>query len=158
MAKGRRPPPALAGCRVEQFAIRTRAIKFAGRTNLYIDGKELGAVPRLAICRGRDGIELIHCDRQWKVLGSSGVYASVREAKQRAERIYPGISRVWQKTGFTNRPVTRFLNQIGDNLKCSFCGKSWHEVQQMITAKTKKVAICDGCVREMSALISEDAG
>ena len=155
MRKGRRPPPALAGCRVEQFAIRTRTVRFSGSSNLYVDGKELGPVPRLAIGRAEEGVNLFHCDGRWNVLGCAGPYATVTEAKQRAERIYPGISGLWEKTPFSSADVRRYLDESGHNLKCSFCGKFWHEVQRMITRKNHDVAICDGCVRQMTPLVRD---
>ncbi len=77
-------------------------LTFTGRTNLYVDGKELGVVPHLAICRndaeisdGKD-ILLLHCDKDWSPIGCS-VHATVEEAKRRAEGIYVGVSSRWKK-------------------------------------------------------------
>jgi len=66
----------------------------------------------------------------------------------RLDRIYPGLSKVWVATDFTNAQVRRYLEATGYNLKCSFCGKPWHEVQRIITRKDDQVGICDCCVRE----------
>lgn len=151
----RKPPPALAGCKVEQYAIRTRTIKYSGHSGLFVDGNELGPVPRLAICRDKDGINLFHCDARWKVLGCSGNWANIKEAKQRAERAYPGISKVWAKTGFTSAQAKRYLEQTGHNRKCSFCGKFWHEVAAIVTARDKHVAICDRCARQVNELMTD---
>jgi hypothetical protein len=146
----------LAGCKVEQYAIRTRAIRYSGRGSLYVDGEELGPVPRFAICRAKDGINLFPCDGRWKVLGCSGAWASVKEAKGHAERMYPGLSKVWVKTGFTNEQVRKHLDEIGYNLKCSFCGKLWYEVQRIIiTRKNNDVGICDRCARDVIALMND---
>jgi hypothetical protein len=87
------PPPALAGCKVEQYAIRPRSVKYSGHSGLFVEGKELGPVPRMAICREKNGLNLFYCDRRWNVLGSSGAHATIRSAKARAERAYPGISK-----------------------------------------------------------------
>jgi ClpX C4-type zinc finger len=153
--KRRVPPPALAGWRVEQYAIRDRAMKYSGHGSLFQDGQEVGPVPCLAICRGDDEVLLVHCDRRWNVLGISG-YPNIKAAKQRAERIYPGISAAWVKTRFTKRQVTRYLDSIGQNLKCAFCRKAWHQVERMLTKGDS--AICDACIRELSALIYADVG
>ena len=51
----KKPPLAISGCRVEQYAIRDRSMKYSGHSSLYRDGKEVGPVPRLAICRDHEG-------------------------------------------------------------------------------------------------------
>jgi hypothetical protein len=72
-----RPSPMLMGCRVTQYAMRDRSVTFRGRTNLYVDGKQLRAVPRLAIGEGRTGeCVLLHCGRTWKVRGAES-YATL---------------------------------------------------------------------------------
>ena len=149
------PPPALAGCRVEQYAIRPRAVKYSGHSWLFVEGMELGPVPRFAICREKSGVNLFHCDRRWKVLGCSGTHATVRDAKARAERAYPGLSKWWVKAAFTAAQVQQFLDDNGYNQKCSFCGASHFEVQCLVTDKKQSVAICDRCIRQVSDLIKE---
>jgi len=47
------------------------------------------------------------------------------------------------------------LEATGYNLKCSFCGKLWHEVQRIITRKDDQVGICDCCVREFIELMKD---
>jgi hypothetical protein len=152
----RKPPPALAGCRVEQYANRDRSMKYSGHSYLFRDGKEVGPVPRLAICRGDDNeVLLFHCDRRWNVLGMAGGYPNVKAAKRRAERTYSGISAAWVKTGFTRRQLKRYLDRLGHNVKCAFCGKAWHQVERMV--RKGKSAICDACVRELSEIIAADS-
>ena len=41
------------------------------------------------------------------------------------------------------------------NLKCTFCGKAWHQVERIVTKG--KNAICEACVRELSEMIEADA-
>jgi ClpX C4-type zinc finger protein len=150
----RKPPPAISGCSVEQYAIRERSMKYSGHGWLYRDGKEVGSVPRLAICRSREGeVGLIHCDRRWNDLGASW-HRTVREAKKRAERIYPGISAAWTRTGYTKTRVKRYLDGIGHNLKCNFCGKPWYQVDRMVTKG--QASICAPCVAELSEMIQVD--
>lgn len=152
----RAPPPALAACLVEHYAIRDRSMKYSGHSSLYRDGKEVGPVPCLAICRGdEDEVLLFHCDRRWNVLGVAGGYANITAAKRRAEEIYPGISAAWVKTGFSRRQVKQYLDRIGHNLKCTFCGRAGHQVEGIVTKG--KSAICHACVREVSEMIEPDA-
>ena len=63
----------------------------------FVDGKEIGKVPRLAICRDKDSglFTLYYCDDNWSFLGVAADYQSVEAAKNRAERIYPGSSTRW---------------------------------------------------------------
>jgi hypothetical protein len=146
-----KPPIVIDGCRVEHYAIRDRSMKYAG-SGLFSGGKEVGPVPRLAICRDRNGLCLLHCDSRWRSLGAAGGYSGVREAKQRAERIYPGISRAWNRTGYTKRQATNYLDRTGGNLRCSVCRKKWYQVEQVVTVR--RLAICDGCIRELGDLLS----
>ncbi|HWF34807.1 MAG TPA: ClpX C4-type zinc finger protein [Solirubrobacteraceae bacterium] len=44
------------------------------------------------------------------------------------------------------------------NLRCSFCGKSYSEVETMICGPTPAVAICDECVEMCTDIIAEGAG
>ncbi len=65
---------------------------------MVVDGKRLGAVLDLVIARNQydaDDILLFYCDANWYVLAAAG-YATVAEAKRRAEREYRGVSRLWQ--------------------------------------------------------------
>jgi len=89
-----KPPVVLDGCRVEQFVLRDRSMKFRGQGRLFRGEKEVGPVPRLALARHRNNeVLLLHCNSRWQVLGVSGGHATVREAKRDAERFYTGISK-----------------------------------------------------------------
>jgi transcription elongation factor Elf1 len=45
--------------------------------------------------------------------------------------------------------------EAGDQtLKCSFCGKSWDEVDRIITTKDESAGICDRCVRRIRKLMN----
>ena len=91
-----RPPQLLDSGPVLHYANVDRGVGYAGRTLLFVDGKELGRVPNLAICAEvtSGGVLLFHCNRAWKVLGCSA-HDSVGAAKEKAERIYPGLSSRW---------------------------------------------------------------
>jgi hypothetical protein len=76
-----------------------------GHRLFFIDGKEIGRVPCLAICQDKDSslLTLYYCDKDWKALGVATDYQSVEAAKQRAERIYPGSAARWVES----RPIVR---------------------------------------------------
>ena len=152
MRMGRRPPPVLMCERVVAYAVRPRSVRYSGHSYLFSGGKEVGPVSRLAICRDdEDGtFALVHCDRWWNSLGVAGGYRTLREAKARAERIYPGLMRVWKKTGVTRTQAKRYLDKHG--LACGSCNKPWYKVERMAELGRRgdpKFLICDQCVEEL---------
>jgi hypothetical protein len=152
-----KPPVVLVGCRVEQYAVRPRSVRFAGHGQLFRGGRELGPVPKLALGRSREGeVLLLLCNAQWTVEFASGGYSTLRAAKQRTERLYPGISKVWVRTGYTKRQARRALERSGANQRCSICSKLWFEVEKMVEIRKAKLTICGTCVRELHALVSAD--
>jgi hypothetical protein len=89
-----KPPPAIVSERVLHYAFLDDSVGFnAGHKLIFIDGKQLGKVPRLAICQAKKSSELslFYCDDDWDFVGVS-VHDSVAAAKNRAERLYPGSS------------------------------------------------------------------
>src|ERR1700719_3065093 len=114
----RKPPLLLANARVLEYAVLDDSVRYSGRSFLFVDGKELGPVPCLAICResNNSGGLLLHCDWDWSVLGVAG-YPSSDEAKRRAEHIYPGVSTRWIKPeGAENGPTN--ASEIEIDLRC----------------------------------------
>jgi hypothetical protein len=139
-------PEIVLNCaRVIAYAIVDDSVTFIERGNFFVDGKLLGAVPRLAICQNvnEDDIMIFHCDNKWNVLGVAGGNASVEEAKQWAERSYKGLMNKWVPTGTTEEEVIAYLDDEFANEKCSFCGKWPLDVELMIG---EKVRICNFCV------------
>jgi len=127
-------------------------VQFSGRTLLFVDGKELGPVPCLAICENKKLAEvlLFHRDSEWNTLGCSA-HPSVAEAKARAEGIYAGISTRWVEAGVSEQTAEACLNEQFGNERCSFCGKRPDEVDQMILKEDQRkheVRICDRCINE----------
>lgn len=121
-----KPPPAIASERVHQYAFLDDSVGFnADHKLIFIDGKQLGKVPRLAICEGKKSSEvsLFYCDDDWDFVGVS-VHDSVPAAKHRAERIYPGSSGKWVEANFTQEEVGLYLEQVWASSRCSFCGKT----------------------------------
>lgn len=121
------PPPVLEGSRVAEYAVIPKSVKYSGEG-------DIGPVARLAIGEAvaEGEIPLFHCDAKWQVVGTSS-HPSVRQAKQRAEREYPGISKAWVETGLPRG-------------ECSFCGRTPDQVKRMI--EKQNVRICDICVRD----------
>ena len=153
MRKMIKPPVVLDGCRVEQFVLRDRSMKFRGQGRLFRGEKEVGPVPRLALARHRNNeVLLLHCNSRWQVLGVSGGHATVREAKRDAERFYTGISKGWMPTHYTKVQARRALDRLPGPKKCSLCSRPWHAVEALV--EIKKFAICDTCARELYRLVS----
>jgi hypothetical protein len=91
-----RPPRSLGSARVLHWAAVHASVGFRGRTLLFVDRKELGRVPRLAICEEEKiGVLLLHCNGRWRSLGCSA-HKSVAAAKEKAEWIYPGLAEHWR--------------------------------------------------------------
>jgi hypothetical protein len=154
-----KPPVVLNGCRVEQFAIRDRSIKFRGQGLLFSGDREVGGVPRLALARDRhEEVVLLHCDARWQVLGISGGHATLREAKRAAERFYSGIAKRWMPTGYTKTQARRALDRVGGPRQCAVCLRPPHEVQAFVELKKRKLAICDACIRALYRLVSSKGG
>ena len=156
------PPstPVINCSRLLCYAIVDHTVQFSGRTLLFVDGKELGQVPCLAICENKklSDVLLFHCDSKWNTLGCSG-HQSVAEAKAKAERIYAGISALWVDAGISKQTAEAYLNRQFGSERCSFCGKRPDQVDQMWQEtrrdrpsdrqsgqRKQKVRICDRCV------------
>ena len=155
----RKPPPVLNAARVLQYVFLDNSIGFAGRTGIFVDGKELGKMPCLAICQpltANAGTEFLldHCSRDWRVLGCAG-YDSLTAAKAAATRIYPRVSGRWVKTNVTKRDAKRYLDRLWNHRRCSFCGKRPYELGQLISKKG--IRICDSCVTEFYEMIRESS-
>jgi hypothetical protein len=148
------PPPVLANARVLEYAVLGKNVSYSGHSSLFVDGKELGPVPCLVICQSFDRAEalLLHCDRDWNVLGLAG-YTSLAEAKQHAERIYPGVSAHWTKANVTEAKAPKDVKEDTGDLRCSFCGRGPEEVNQLI--EKGGVGICDSCILELHQMLHE---
>jgi hypothetical protein len=71
------------------------ALTFVHQLRGQEPSKQVGPVPRLALGRWRGkGLMGFHCDRRWNIVAGDGPHASLREAKQNAERFIRGIGSV----------------------------------------------------------------
>jgi hypothetical protein len=122
---------------------------------LYVDGKLLGAVRRLAICQNVFGDDkdfmLFHCNDDWEVLGVSA-RPTVEENLDNAERWYEGISPKWVYTGITEETAAEYLRKEGADSSCSFCGKIWCQVDIIFGSTEADTPddsrICSSCIEE----------
>jgi hypothetical protein len=152
------PPPVLDCARVIAYAVVDPSIKYVERNTLYVGEplKLLGPVPRLAICQNIGEAELMvfHCDGEWNVLGAGGGHYSVNEAKTYVERSYPGIGKNWIDTNVSVEDAAAFLKEQFGDLKCSFCGRMFHEVWQYFGNENAR--ICDVCVEKFAAMVKKE--
>jgi hypothetical protein len=92
------PPYLLDSARVVVYATVDDTVSYTGRIEVFVGGKRLPPVSRLAICENlsQEGDFLLcYCTDTWEILGVGG-YESLDVAKQRAEVGYAGISNKWQ--------------------------------------------------------------
>jgi hypothetical protein len=148
-----KPPLILDSAKVLKYAIVDSSVEFTGRLCLYVDGKLLGKVPKLAICQNykEKDFLLFFCNKKWKVLGVAG-YKSIKETKERAENAYKGISKKWVTVAKPNV----FKNWPG-NLGpiCSFCGKTLFEgIEQLF--RGNNAYICNKCINKLQRIMEED--
>jgi hypothetical protein len=150
-----KPPPVLLGERVVAYALNERGVEFSGHTNLFVDGREIGRVPRLVLCRKKSSeVLLLHCNRAWSVKGIAA-YPSLRYARKRAERIYPGVSNRWVQMNVTSPQAERYLRKMWAGKECSFCGRRPDQVRGMVSRM--KVRICDRCATECHEILRDAA-
>jgi len=150
------PPPVIDSARVIAYAIVDDSVTFSGRDALYVDGKLLGRVPRLAVCEnlGKDiGALLFHCNECWDVLGVSGG-GSIDEALRYAERNYPGVAKLWVRLDLSREAALAYYDSEVDGLKCSFCGCRPFEIEGAIV-EGQGAMICRSCVFKYHAAFLE---
>ncbi len=144
------PPPVVCSDRVLSYAILDNSVGFHSEHGLFfIDGKEIGRVPCLAICQARNSPEIVlyYCHRDWSMLGVA-TYDSIAAARKRAERIYPGSTACWVEANFTEEDATRFLDKIWADQRCSFCGKRPDETLATTFEGKENARICGQCIEE----------
>lgn len=149
-----KPPPLIDCARVLEYAVLDETVTYSGHSSLFRDGKEVGPAPCLAICQdlSDSSVLLLHCSRDWTALGVTE-YPTVSEARDRAERIYPGLSTRWIETHVTEQEVARYREEMWRDQECSFCGKRPDEVNSMIEKNTTR--ICDLCIAKFHHMMHE---
>jgi hypothetical protein len=107
------PPPIICGNDrlLLQYAVLDESVGYtAGHGLFFVDGKQIGRVPCMAICQEKESslFTLYYCDRDWSLLGVAANYESVDAAKRQAERIFPGLSARWMDSHFTEADLERY--------------------------------------------------
>ena len=156
----RGPPPAIVQRRVLEYAFLWESLPFNG-TSIHLkhgDGPftPLGRVPRLALSRDAAAVWLEFCDARWRHVAAQP-YTTVRDAKQGAERAYPGSRRLWLKTGYSAAEVRRHLERQWAPYRCLFCLKTpleWGVDVSLV--KVNRGRICSSCVRELASDLTKD--
>lgn len=155
-----KPPPVLGNARILEYAVLDESVTYSGHSSLFVGNvteglKELGPVPCLAIAQDLKTGEIIlmHCDQDWDPLGLSGRYASVADAKARAERTYHGVSSCWIDAKITQEEALKYRDEVWAEHKCSFCGKIPPDFDMMIERDNAR--ICDSCVEEFHNILTE---
>ena len=138
------PPPALGCRRVLAYAVVDGSVQYAGRTLLFVDGKELGPVERLAICKSQDDPDflLVYCNRDWDARGVSA-FSSMAEAKAKAESIYPGLSSHWIAANVSEEAAEAYLDELFGDQRCGVCGKRADKVDELF--RTESGYVCPSC-------------
>src|SRR3954466_14965739 len=138
------PPPVLDCARVLHYVIIDKRIEFSGRSLLFVDGKELGEVPCLAICEEKEsgGVLLFHCTVDWTSLGCSA-HKLITDAQLCAEGIYKGTSSRWVDAKVSPEAAEAYLDEMFGENRCSVCGRRPHEVESFV--QRGSVRICNHC-------------
>ena len=150
-----KPPPVLASARVLEYAILDGSVGFSGKSRVFVERRELGRVPRLAIGETLEGGEvlLLYCDEDWSVLAAAG-YRSPTHAKARAERTYPGVSRLWADAGVSRDAALAYAEEESRDFKCSFCGRRPDQVRNLLAQGAAR--ICNLCVAEFTRRLAAE--
>lgn len=145
----RKPPLVIDGSRVLYYSVKGPFVTYVGQGLIFVGGRDLGPVPRLIIAEHlrEKGFQLLHCDKNWNALAHDGGHHSVAEAKHRAERMYPGISRTWVKCSVSKRKALAIERKMWRGQECSFCDRIPPEFDRWIHGK--KAGICNICVDEI---------
>lgn len=144
------PPLVIVGCRVLYYSFMPPSVSYSGNSLVIVGGREIGPVPRLIIAEPlrAEGFDIIHCDKNWNVLaGGGGGYSSVSEAKRRAERMYPGITKTWVKSSISKTQALAIEKKMWRGEECSFCNRIPPDFQRSL--HSKKARICNICVEEI---------
>jgi len=152
----KKPSTVLDDCRVLSYAFIVPPISFSGHSSLFVNGTEIGPVPRLAIAEQLHYGDLLvlHCDIDWNVIGVAAGYKSVAKAKRQVERIYPGIRGAWVDSSISKRQALACERKMWKGHECSFCNKIPPQFTYHI--KSKKATICDICIRKFYEIINKE--
>jgi hypothetical protein len=90
------PPPVIDAARVIVYATMDKSVTHTGRLHLFVGGRRLGKVPKVAICKNLaselKGYLILFCNSKWESRGVV-VKPALKEAKQAAESYDAGIAK-----------------------------------------------------------------
>ncbi len=143
---------------VVEYALVDSTVTYIDRKVLNVDGKWLGKVPQLAICRDIETNEyqLAHCNEEWECLCAVELEKTIHELQKVAEKHYRGINNAgWFKTEYTEEQAVALFDEVKKESQCSFCGRSPYdsEIKSMVG---DKVRICDKCIRSFYEVLDSD--
>src|SRR5262245_28609914 len=150
-----KPPPVVASARVLEYAVLDGSVGFSGKSRAFVENRELGRVPRLVIAEGLEAAEvlLLYCDDEWSVLAAAGMRSS-SHAKARAERTYPGVSRLWVNAGVSKEEALAYAEEESRDFKCSFCGRRPDQVRNLLAQGAAR--ICNLCVADFTRRLATE--
>ena len=142
------PPPIVAFARVLEYAAVARS-NVPPRDFIYIGGQLITNVGWLVV--GQDLrnqlLLLIRCTAEWEYLASTSPHTAA-EAKQDAERCYPGVELNWVMRETTSEEEAAFLQEVWQGLVCSFCGLTPIFFDALVSS-SDGVNICNQCVARL---------
>ena len=154
-----KPPPIIDSARLIVFAWNDEDVDYTDRIDLHVGTSEndlvrIGEMPNLAITRTYydDSYLLMLCDEGWNAKGVIQ-FATMEEAKIKAERGYKGITPKWHNSPYGQQEIDDFLRDEYEvdprsewwTMICSFCGKKGSELEQVLQGKY--ASICRNCVK-----------
>jgi hypothetical protein len=157
MNKSTNPPLVLAMARVLAYAIVDTSVSFTGRQRLFVDGKLLGKVPKIALCQSMDdsptaaNVLIFYCNDAWDILGIVGA-ETLGVAQAEVERCYSGISKKWILMQTTEIEAREWIRTNSHDVKCAFCGRFPSEVFM----SHNSIVICKACIDEFHDAIHDD--
>ncbi|HEY7161083.1 MAG TPA: hypothetical protein VH815_07475 [Acidobacteriota bacterium] len=142
------PPAVINGARVLFYSFMPRTVGYSRKSVILIGGEEIGRVPRLVIAEPlrEKGFRVFHCKRNWNLFSMDLLYNSIKDAKKRAELMYPGVTSTWIKTNISKRRARAIEREMWRGYECSFCGKL--PLDFGLSIHGKKAVICNICVTE----------
>ncbi len=160
-------PPVIDSCKVLFYADTTSDVEFTDRINLHVgslDGEfnRVREQPYLIIAQpysNENEYLLMFCSSSWETVGVIN-FASLNEAKLKAEKGYKGISEKWRSSPFSEKEILNYLRDEYEvdpgsewwKDECSFCEKS-SELEMLI--KGARASICKGCIDSFASEINE---
>ena len=148
---------------VVEYAKTNKRYRLSKKRKLNVNGKNVGKVTRMAICKkvGKEEYFLLHCNKKWEVVYAFDYFdaLSLMDAKLLAESHYTGIDKNWIKTSYTEKQAKKYLSKQQKKIektKCSFCGSKQFDdgIKQIICSEI--ACICNKCIIEFNQLLNEE--